>query len=262
MEMAECDRYLINGVSMRFKFVAHNSQFCCMGSTATTGANALAATQPILKVIDASLFVRHVQLSPGVFNAINKSLQISNAVYPIKRRQAVLFNLAAGQSHFPIDNIFLGTLPDQMIIVLVDHGSNNGDYLKNPLAFKNYGLNYLSVTYNNKNYPAIPLTPDYASDNFEREYFTFHNELGLTSGIGVLDITYPAYKSYANIYCFNFNQDFSNTTTDYICLAREGGIRIDIKFAQDLAQALKVICIGRFDNNIGIDKNRNVSVDY
>lgn len=262
MEIAECDRYIINGVSMRFKFFPHNNSFCCMGSAATSGANALSATQPILKILDASLFVRHVQLAPGVFNAINKSLQISNAIYPIKRRSAVLFNLAAGQSHFPIDNVFLGNLPDQLLIVLVDHGANNGDYLKNPLAFKNYGCNYLSVTYNNKNYPIIPFTPDYSSDSYEREYFTFHNELGLTSGIGVLDITYNAYKAISNIYCLNFNQDFSNSNSDYICLAREGGIRIDIKFENDLRNALKLVCIGRFDNNIEIDKNRNVTIDY
>ena len=247
---------------MRSKFFANNNNFCCMGSAATTGAAALPAAEPKLKIHDATLFVRHVKLAPGVFNAINKSLQISNAVYPIKRRSAVTFNLAAGQSHFPIDNIFMGTLPDQLIIALIDHGANNGDYLKNPLAFKNFGCNYLSVYFNNKQYPTVAYTPDYSSDTYEREYFDFHNELGLTTGMGVLDFNYSAFKSLVNLYIFNFNQDFSNTTSDYICLAREGSLRVDIKFENDLPRALKLLCIGRFDSNIEIDRNRNILIDY
>lgn len=149
-----------------------------------------------------------------------------------------------------------------MILGLVEHSASNGDYLKDPLCFKNFGLNYLCVYLNNKPFPALPWTPDFSNDSYEREYFDYFNEQCLTSGIGVSDITYKLFKSHYCLYVINFNQDFSNSISDYICLSREGNIRIEIKFSADLNTALKLICVGRIDSNIEIDKNRNVLIDY
>ena len=266
-ELAETDRYLVNGVSMRFNFIAANQLFSLMGSAAkaasvSAGTAALSATTPKLKILDASLFVRHIKLSPGVFNSINRQLQTSNVFYPIKRRNTILFNLSQGQSSFNIDNVFLGNLPDVLTIGLVDHDSNSGSYLLNPLAFKNFGLNHICVYLNNEPYPKIPYKPDYTSNTYEREYFDFHQEQGLTNGIGILDITYHLYKECSNLYFFNFNQDSSNSNKDYINLSREGTLRVEIKFDADLTSALKLVCFGRFNSNIELDRNRNVLTDY
>ena len=230
-----------------------------MGSAAT---QTLTRTEPKLKILSATLFVRHVQLSPAIFNAINKSLQISNIILPIKRRNTVTYNLSAGQSHFVLDNIYMGTLPDQLIFGLVEHSASNGDYSKDPLCFKSFDLNLISVFFNNKPYPGVPWRPDFTSNNYEREFFDFHNELGLTSGLGVLDITYNNYKSHFCLYAVNFNQDYSNTTTDYVCLSREGTIRIELKFDADLTSTLKLVCVGRLDSNIEIDRQRNIICDF
>ena len=258
-ELAECNRYIPNGVAIRYKFIAANNSFSTMGSAATPN---LAVTEPKLKILSATLFVRHVQLSPGVFNAINKSLQISNMIFPIKRRNTVTYNLTSGQSHFVLDNIFMGSLPDQLIFGFVEHSASNGDYTRDPLCFKSFNLNYISVFFNNKPYPSMPWTPNFTTDSYEREYFDFHNELGLTLGIGVLDLTYKNYKSHFCLFSVNFNQDYSNTTTDYVCLSREGTIRLELKFETDLTSALKLVCVGRIDSNIEIDKHRNILLDF
>ena len=65
------------------------------------------------------------------------------------------------------------------------------------------------------------------------------------------------------LFCFNFNSDFQNTLgNDFICLAKEGFLNIEIKFRDDLANPLKLVCYAEFDNIIEIDEARNVTVDF
>ena len=90
-ELFEVSKYLINGVSMQFNFIYSSDTFALMGSPLLAGVGdvaAISAPTPKLKIIDACLFVRHVKLSPPVFNAINKAIIGSNAIYPIKRRNS------------------------------------------------------------------------------------------------------------------------------------------------------------------------------
>lgn len=262
-ELSESNRYIPNGVGIRYKFIAGNDSFNCMGSKAiTTTATTTPATTPKLKILKGSLFVRHIQLSPKIFTSINKTLQLSNVIFPIKRRSATLLNLSTAQSHFILDNVYLSPLPDQIIFGLVDHNAFNGDYELNPLAFKNNGLNYITVYYNNRPYPSVPYTPNYSNDSYEREFYDLFNEQGMTTGIGYLDITYKSFKTHSNLYALNFNSDFSNTLSEYICLSKEGNLRIELRFDSPLTKALKLIVIGRFDSNIEIDRNRNIIVDY
>ena len=187
---------------------------------------------------------------------------MSNVIYPIKRKLIVVHSLPTGQASFNLDNIFMGNLPEQLIIGLVSHDAYNGSFTLNPLAFKNYGLNHLCVYLNGEQYPKVSYTPDYQNDNYEREFYDFHNEQGLTDGIGIMDMTYISYKAMTALYCFNFNADFSSSGKEYINLAKEGTLRIEIGFDTALTTALKLICFGRFDNNIEIDRNRNVITDY
>ena len=264
-DLFESGKYLLNGVSMKLNFIYASDLFALMGSpavAAAAGAAAIEETKPKLKILDASLFVRHVKVTPGVFNAIQKGLQMSNSIYPIRRRNTVLFNLPPNQSFYTIDNIFMGQICDQLIIGLVEHDANIGNYQLNPLAFKNFDLNYLCIYVNGEPYPRVPYTPNYANNSYEREYYDFHNEQGLTNGLGILDASYTNFKEMVNFYCFNLNQDFSNSSDDCINLSKEGSIRVEVKFVNALNRPLKLICFGRFNNNIEIDRNRNVITDF
>src|SRR5260370_13081442 len=81
-------KLLLNGVSLRLELHKAPSAFYGMGMpliAAVGGVAATPATQPKLELSDISLFVRKVKLSPNLLSAHAKALQISNAIYPIKR---------------------------------------------------------------------------------------------------------------------------------------------------------------------------------
>ncbi len=264
-DILNSDILLINGVSVKIVLNRSKDTFALMGSAARVATNsvtALAATEPKLKISDASIFVRKVKLATGILRAHAKALQRSTAKYPIKRTICKLFNLATGQAGFSIDNVFLGQLPSLLILCLVEHEAHLGNYNLNPLAFKNHDLNFLCVYLNGESFPAKAYMPDYANNNYEREYFELHNQLGLNKGIGILDHSYKNFKDITNLYCFNFNPDLSYDNDNYINISKEGELRVEVRFQNSLTKALKLICYAQFDNTIEIDNDRNITTDF
>lgn len=271
------DKLLLNGVPISLIFTRAPNAFSVMGRpaqvavAAAVGPPAIAAipaldaTTPKLELTDISLFVRRVKLSPNLLNYHAKYLQHSKAIYPIKRSLIKVVNLPANQSTFVLDNIFTGQMPCKMILGFVTNDAYAGSVLTNPLKFANEDLIFLCVHMNGESYPKSPFEPDYRNNTkkYEREYFDFLMNIGATKSISQPAISYDNYRSGHCLYAFNFNSDFENPSeSDYINIPKEGFLNVEVKFRNNLNNALKLIVYAQFDNVIEIDQNRNVTVDY
>ena len=107
VDLFTSEKYLINGVPIHLVFTRAPNDFVVMGRDAQL---ALGRTDPKFQLLDISLFVRKVKLSPTLLIAHAKALQISRAVYPIRRPIIKVVNLANGHSSFVIENIIMGTI--------------------------------------------------------------------------------------------------------------------------------------------------------
>ena len=202
-------------------------------------------------------------MTPNLLTAHAKAIQQSNVKIPIKRKEVKVINITNGQSVYIIDNVYMSQMPCQLILGLIDHDSHSGNIKKNSLAFKNNGLNYLTVHINGEMIPCKPLQPDFNNNNYEREYFELYNNLGATLSPNCPNISYASFKSQVCLFAFNFNSDFDNPKeNEYINLPKEGFLNIELHFASNLTNALKLICYAVFDNVIEIDSTRNVTTDY
>jgi hypothetical protein len=263
-------RLLINGVTIRLVFTRAKDNFCLMGSVLQTGdptasppRPALAGTNPKLNVKDVCLFVRKVQVNSSILNAHARILQTDTCKYPIKRVEIKTFSLSPSQSTFVLDNIFMGQLPSNLIIGICEHDSQLGEYTKNPLTFKNFGLNYLTCHMNGTMYPSIPYQPDYDKDLYARELVDFYSNIGQTNTEPLFKSSFHNYKDGYNFYAFNFNSDQQITPVeDFINIPKEGYLRLEVHFKENLKNPLKVMCYGIFENMIEINNNRKVTIDY
>ena len=266
------DRLLLNGVPVHLTFTRANPRFCVMGrpiqvadATATPVIPALDATEPKFQLLDISLFARKVKLSPNLLNAHARAIQISKAVYPIKRPVMKIVNLPANQSTFILDNVITGQLPCKLIIGLVSNDAFSGTFTTNPLKFANENVNFLCVHINGEIYPKTPYTPDYTvgSEKYEREYHDLFMNLGANKTISQPAIELSNFPKGFCLYAFNFNSDFENANeNEYINIPKDGYLNIEIRFGANIQNALKLICYALFDNTIEIDENRNVTIDY
>ena len=255
-----CPRFLLNGVSMHLKFIKCDDAFVCMGKPTQA---LLGETNPTLKLLDCSLFVRKVKLSTNLLNAHGRALQMSRAIYPIERPIIKVLNLPSGQSSFVMDNVILGQLPNKIIFGLVTNVAYNGHKEKDPLRFQHFDLTYLTININGESFPKVPYTPDFRDDHdlYQREYYDFLDNIGATKTLSQPPIDYRNYKKGYCLYAFNLNCDFK-FGDEYINIPREGYLTIEMKFRSNLTEALKLILYAVFDNTIKIDQNRNVTLDY
>ena len=262
------DKLLLNGVPLHLIFTRAPQNFAVHGMPARAAVGAVAAlaeANPKYNLNEVSLFVRKVKLSPNLLNAHARALQISKAIYPIKRSIVKVVNLPANQSSFVLDNVIMGQMPCKIVFGFVSDTQFSGTNRTNPMMFSNHDLTFLCVHINGESFPKSPYQPDYRNDSkqYEREYFDFLMNIGATKSIAQPPIDYINYAKGFCLYAFNFNSDFENPNeSDYINIPKEGFLNIEVKFRANLANALKLIFYAQFDNVIEIDENRNVTVDY
>ena len=107
------EKYLPSDVGIRLRLVRNKNAFCLMSD----------AQQPAfrIKIHDCKLFVRKIKLSPSVFVAHAKALEVGNAKYPIRRVICKTFTVPRGNLDFSQENLFAGQLPTRLVIGCVDN---------------------------------------------------------------------------------------------------------------------------------------------
>ena len=101
----------------------------------------------------AIFYVKKIELTPSVFNAINTVLNDKNAQYAITRTTPKVFTLPRGQQNQHIDNAFLDEIPKHIAICMMDNDPNNGKHKKNQFNFQHYNLTQIGISVNEEEVP-------------------------------------------------------------------------------------------------------------
>ncbi len=245
------DKYLPSDVGLRVRFVRNKNAFCLM-------SDAINATFKI-KIVDCKLFMRKVKLSPSVFVAHAKGLETGNAKYKIRRIVCKTFTAPAGNLDCSQENLFSGQLPSRLVIGCVDNDAFNGSYAKNPYNFKHYSLTQLKLYLDGQQQQIKPVETNFAANQYIGAYMNLFTGTNKFKDEGN-DIKREDFPGGYALYAFDLTPDLSGG--DHFNLAKEGSVRVDLKFAVALPNTINVIVYAEFENVIEIDRNRNVIFDY
>ncbi|XP_013917443.1 PREDICTED: uncharacterized protein LOC106545416 [Thamnophis sirtalis] len=119
-----------------------------------------------LQILAASLFVKHIKVSPGVRLGHAEVLLTSNAKYHINRVGMKVYSIPSGSLVCNQENLFLGQLPKQLVIGFVDNAAFCGNYEINPFNVQHYNVNFCALYCDSEQIPAKPLQPDYEHNLF------------------------------------------------------------------------------------------------
>ena len=102
------------------KLHRHKPEFCLISADIT----------PAFKIttVDAILYVKKIEFTPSVFNAINTVLNDKNAQYAITRTSSKVFTVPRGQQSQQIDNALLREIRKRIVVCMMDNDSYNGNY--------------------------------------------------------------------------------------------------------------------------------------
>ena len=250
------DKLLLSGIDLKVKLTPAKAAFCLI-STDPQGDYKVSITH-------ATLLVRRVKVSPSVSLSHARALGMGTARYPLNRVEVKAFSIPAGTMSYSKDNLFLGQLPQRLVVGLVDNDAYNGILNKNGFNFKNMNLNYLGLTVDGQHVPdSKPLTPKFTvagGQSYVQAYQTLFaglNKMYQDTGHFISRDDYP--NGYT-LYCFDLSPDLNQG--DHLNLIKKGNLRLEMRFGQALPQTVMVIVYGQFQNILEVDKQRNILLEY
>ena len=168
------EKLILNGVDLTVKLHRHKPEFWLL-SVDTTPAYKIT-------IVDAILYVKKIELTPSVFNAINTVLNDKNVQYAITRTTPKVFTVPRGQQSQHIDNAFLGEIPKRVAVCMMDNDSYNGNYEKNPFNFQHFNLTQIGISVNGEAILFKPLKLNFYDKLFVTAYNTLFSGTGKLHG--------------------------------------------------------------------------------
>ena len=243
---------LLPGVEVRLKLHRNKDAFCL--TSKTTGADFK------VHVLDAILYVRKLTCSDTHVLSDIAILNRVPAKYKIRRTVIRNITIPAGTQDLQRDNVFLGDLPKRVVLCLVETTAFNGDYKKNPFRFQGFDLNYLALHADEKQFPAVPLTPDFTNHMVLRSYLQLYAATGRLYADGGIDIAPNDFLDGYALFAFDLTPDGSHG--QHYTVNKRGNLRLDLKFGTALTATTNLLIYAEFDNIIEIDRNRNIIYDF
>ena len=195
-------RAILSNVPLRLKFIPSKDKFVIV-----TPAPAAAQVEYQIKIIECRLYLHSLEVTHSLALAHEQMLHKSNMNYPIRR--VTMKHLSIPANHLSVlhDNIYLGAVPERIVVGLVSDSSLNGGYQENPFNFQHFGLNYLALYVNGELIPSKPYQPNFAEHRYIREYNSLVEGMGLLYTDQTLPISREEYEGGYTLYVFDLTPD-------------------------------------------------------
>jgi len=241
-------KYLLDGVSLKLRFVRSLDKFCIMSSS---------DEKVVIKSM--SLFMRNVHISPAFRLAHIKALGKGNALYHITRTEVKVNRFATGSLSANVDNLFLSQLPKRIVLDCMATSAFNGTNNKNLFNFKHHSLNFLAVYVDGQQIPAKAFKLNFSEKHTLREYMSLFNGTGQFFKDKGNQISREKINDGFTLYALDLTPDLNEGT--HLNPVKRGSIRLEM-LADALPETMNIVCFGDCFNTIEISKNRQVVFDY
>ena len=248
-------KYMLNGVTIKVRMTRSKDSFVLMAKSDVTESFKV-------DILSAKLFVRKLKITPSLCLAHERILQQKTAKYPMMRVECKVIHLPQGQKSFTHDNLFLGQLPNRIVLGLVDNRAFKGDISLNPYNFQHCNLNYLAVHLDGQQVQWAPLQPSFSGSSYIRAFYTqFTGGDGISSDTGN-KIGREQFVNGHTLYCFDLTPDLSSSCGHHFSVTKSGNLRLELTFEVALSITGNVLVYSEFDNVIEIDKDRKMTRSY
>ena len=229
------EKLILNGGDLTVKLHHHKPEFCLLSVD-------IAPAYKVI-IVEAILYVKKIELTPSVFNAINTVLNDKNAQYAITRTTPKVFTVPRGQQSQQTDNAFLSEIAKRITVCMMDNNSYNGNYKKNPFNFKHFNLTQIGISVNGEEVSFKPLKLNFDEKLFVTAYNTLFSGTGKLHGnSGSIIKREDDSEGYmiiiADLTPFEIGDNFD--------LKAEGTLSIDLVFKSPLAATINVLVYGLY----------------
>ena len=211
---------------------------------------------------EATFTIRRVKANPSIALAHAKTLQSGQMlVYPLRRSVVSTCVMGQGITSYHRDSLLNGQIPRRLILAMIANSSFNGDPHKSPFDFKNYNLNFLSLSDGSQTYPSQPLTPDYQNNLYMKAYQSLYQGMGYLDEDRSFGISPEAFAQSFNFYAFDLSSDHC-ADAGHVDPVRFGNVQLEMRFGTALPHPVNLLVYSEYDSTIKIDSSRAIVTDF
>jgi hypothetical protein len=255
-DIAYQQRYILNDTNVTISLTRCSESFSLLYKKALTTDPDL---NPKIKILDASLFIRKHVLYPSIVLSHQRLLEEGHSArYPFKKSEVKFFSIPKSSQSFIEENVFLGSVPQRVVLAFVPSNGFVGNYSVNPYVFSHYDLNYISLSVNNVPHPIKGMNLDFSNGQYLLPFYLLFSSLGIAGQDQGLTFDRRKYAAGYTFFAFDINQSAGSDST--LHLEKNGSVRIEIKFSTALPEAINCLVYSEHQKVLEIDKLRQISV--
>ena len=209
--------------------------------------------------IKGSFHVCRLTLNPNIYAdlALKRSKHKRVAAYPTVRSELRSLSFEGNSTKFIEDNVFVGRVPDPLIVGLFDTKAFNGTLNYYPFAFQKFGVTSIKQIVRGEEYPYETLElnqNDQLKDN--HGYFRFLQATGPMVKSGDCMVKPNEWGHAANYHLFAWNNVPSgNADSQNMNPKGAGNVKLEISFGVNPGKHLTALVWAEFENIMTIDPN-------
>lgn len=244
-------KLILNGLDLKIKLCRNKDAFCLMSAE---------PDQFKVQILQASLYVKRVQVSPAVRIGHSQALLTSPAKYALDRAGLKVYSIPTGTRITNHENLFLGQIPKTVILGFVDNEAFSGSYQRNPLCFHHYNINHAALYLDGQQIPARPFQPNFDADLAIREYVALVHIAGKQKADSGLSIDREEFMNGYTLFAFDLSPD--QEPGGHFSLIKTGNLRAEIRFAEPTPHTVNMVVYALNSNILEINNRREVLYDY
>jgi hypothetical protein len=211
-------------------------------------------------VIDkAELIVAFKRVNTHVVLSHEEAFLKMNAKYPIVTSEIRYFGKGRGLSDLSEANIITNSsLPQKVIVGLVETSAFTGNHNKNPFCFIPANAKEISLRVNTLPVPYDRIETDFPNGCYAQGYFTLLQATNRINSDKALQIKFGDYAYGNTLYAFDISPDFSESSA--LNLRKDGNLSLHLSLRAPTDEPMTVIVYMEFMRMIEIDRSRNVQI--
>jgi hypothetical protein len=254
LDVLNVDKYFPDGLDVNIKFQRERDSFSLIVPTGTT-------TEYKIIIRNLSLYFRRVVLGDAVYAEHARLFAAGHrAYYPITRNTLRAKTIFPKEESIRFDNLFQGTLPETLIMCVLDGGAYAGNIHKNPFHFQNYDMREVALTYNGKSIPGHKLEMDFDNDRFCNVYRHLYDNLGIHHNNTANLVTPEQFKDGLTFFAFDFTPDRCYAFHPHPLVKGVISVYLTVRHADTHTTPMTVIFYASYQDVFEIDGDRQVYI--
>lgn len=246
--------HLIPGVSIELKIRPAPDDFVIKSPAPAQGQ---ADRNYRLVITEARFMVSCLLVTPSVAIAHEQQLHRQNARYMLPRVTMKTLSIAQNMTSITQDNLFMGKLPERIVLGFVRTSNMTPGKRHNPWNFEPFELNYLTLIVNGECVPHRPYQPNFDNNHYITELCDLYEAANKLYSDEGLEINRENFGQGFALYAFDLSPD--RLCPASLSPPRTGSIRLEAKFGgQGLPATVQVLIHAQYESIIEIDAQRNV----